>query len=235
MELGFLDGTGQKYTPTCVRIASANWRKSNTFVFSKCSLDIQVDELMILREESLKDKSITKQMDDLVSRLKGTESEVRRVGKVLTEKANEHAESRQTLHLEEFHALSKQFISFRNRSRDIALDLERTRLLHTPNISDNVLRADMRALILTQSNLVFATLNQCGSDSIREIAPTKVRFNVCVVDEAAQCVEPSVCIPLSLGVERCIMVGDPLRMSSCHLFLILTRNPPYRTAGDSLK
>ncbi|KAH9249683.1 hypothetical protein BASA81_012652 [Batrachochytrium salamandrivorans] len=70
----------------------------------------------------------------------------------------------------------------------------------------------MRALILTQSNLVFSTLSQCGSPAICEIAPKHVRFQACVIDEAAQCVEPSVLVPLSLGVERCIMVGDPKQL-----------------------
>ena len=37
----------------------------------------------------------------------------------------------------------------------------------------------------------------------------KRSFNICIVDEASQCVEPEALLPLKLGFTKMIMVGDP--------------------------
>ena len=37
----------------------------------------------------------------------------------------------------------------------------------------------------------------------------KKPFNICIVDEASQCVEPEALLPLKLGFTKMIMVGDP--------------------------
>ena len=34
-------------------------------------------------------------------------------------------------------------------------------------------------------------------------------FQICIVDEASQCVEPEALLPLKLGFTKMIMVGDP--------------------------
>lgn len=41
---------------------------------------------------------------------------------------------------------------------------------------------------------------------------TSTEFCVTIIDEAAQCVEPSVLIPLKKGCKKCIMVGDPKQL-----------------------
>eukprot|EP00494_Astrolonche_serrata_P025558 UN25819 len=42
--------------------------------------------------------------------------------------------------------------------------------------------------------------------------PGKVIFDYCIIDEAAQCTEPDILIPLQLGVESLILVGDPQQL-----------------------
>ena len=57
--------------------------------------------------------------------------------------------------------------------------------------------------IIDEAELLFTTLNGSGHMSLENTS-----FNIVVVDEAAQCVEPSVLIPLRRGCTHCIMVGD---------------------------
>lgn len=35
------------------------------------------------------------------------------------------------------------------------------------------------------------------------------RVAICVVDEASQCVEPEALVPLGMGFEKMVLVGDP--------------------------
>ncbi|CAM9423280.1 unnamed protein product, partial [Ectocarpus fasciculatus] len=62
--------------------------------------------------------------------------------------------------------------------------------------------------VLDEAHIVFTTLNGSGHPSLEGSAP----FPVLVVDEAAQCTEPSVLIPLRRGCEHCILVGDPKQL-----------------------
>ena len=57
--------------------------------------------------------------------------------------------------------------------------------------------------IIDEAELLFTTLNGAGHSSLDNTS-----FCVVVVDEAAQCVEPSILIPLRRGCTHCIMVGD---------------------------
>lgn len=70
--------------------------------------------------------------------------------------------------------------------------------------------------IVNGAEIVFATLNAAGHDVLRY---NKRPFDVVVIDEAAQSVEPDILIPLiganrslSSTVSRCIMVGDPKQL-----------------------
>ena len=52
----------------------------------------------------------------------------------------------------------------------------------------------------------------------RHINPKLHRpFNICIMDEASQCVEPEALIPLKLGFMKLVMVGDP---GTVYLFLV---------------
>ena len=57
--------------------------------------------------------------------------------------------------------------------------------------------------IIEEAHILFTTLNSSGHPSLETS-----KFSVTVIDEAAQSVEPSVLIPLRLGSERCVLVGD---------------------------
>merc|ERR1719210_2645685 len=39
-------------------------------------------------------------------------------------------------------------------------------------------------------------------------------FAICIMDEASQCVEPEALIPLRLGFNKLVMVGDPAQLGA---------------------
>lgn len=60
--------------------------------------------------------------------------------------------------------------------------------------------------ILEEADIVGATLAFSGSSTFTRLS---CKFDVVVVDEAAQAVEPSTLIPLINGARRVYLVGDP--------------------------
>ena len=57
--------------------------------------------------------------------------------------------------------------------------------------------------VIDEAQILFTTLNSSGHPSLEA-----TEFCVTVVDEAAQCVEPSLLIALRRGCKQCILVGD---------------------------
>lgn len=68
---------------------------------------------------------------------------------------------------------------------------------------------DKRADLAKNMDLVVCTLSMAGSPTMQRWGHM---FPTVVVDEACQCVEPSVLIALSYGCKRLIMVGDPYQL-----------------------
>jgi senataxin len=77
-----------------------------------------------------------------------------------------------------------------------------------PNAGD--VRNHLEAAILDTAHIVFTTLNSSGQGCMSHCR----KFQVVVVDEAAQSVELSTLIPLRLGSKQCVLVGDPQQLSA---------------------
>eukprot|EP01038_Epipyxis_sp_PR26KG_P004254 gene4254-6033_t len=61
--------------------------------------------------------------------------------------------------------------------------------------------------IIESAQILFTTLNSSGHPSLEA-----TEFCVTVIDEAAQCVEPSALIALRRGCTQCVMVGDQMQL-----------------------
>jgi hypothetical protein len=73
----------------------------------------------------------------------------------------------------------------------------------------STIRVALEATLIHSAELLFTTLNSCGHPSMEG-----TDFCVTVVDEAAQCVEPSVLIALRRGCNQCVMVGDQNQLTA---------------------
>jgi senataxin len=75
--------------------------------------------------------------------------------------------------------------------------------------SDFEVRQSLEMHILNSVHIVLTTLGTSGGRALNEGVE---KFEVVVVDEAAQCVEPATLSALRLGSRHCVMVGDPQQL-----------------------
>jgi senataxin len=69
-------------------------------------------------------------------------------------------------------------------------------------------KENLEALVLNRATIVAGTLNSAGLPQMKQT----YKFKTLIVDEAAQAVELSTLIPLSLGVHQCVLIGDPQQL-----------------------
>ncbi|XP_071697081.1 probable helicase MAGATAMA 3 [Rutidosis leptorrhynchoides] len=70
-------------------------------------------------------------------------------------------------------------------------------------------RDTIRASIMDESAIVFSTLSFSGSSLFTKL---NRNFDIVVIDEAAQAVEPATLVPLSSGCKQVFLVGDPVQL-----------------------
>ena len=76
--------------------------------------------------------------------------------------------------------------------------------------------------IIDSTHIVMTTLGSSGSKSLESVA----RFEVIVVDEAAQSSEPSILPALQLGSSHAVLVGDPQQLPAT-IFSLSGRDTKY--------
>lgn len=70
-------------------------------------------------------------------------------------------------------------------------------------------RDRMRIALLDEAHLVCSTLSFAGASVFYRLSK---KFDVVVIDEAAQAVEPSTLVPLVMGCKQVYLVGDPVQL-----------------------
>ncbi|KVI10967.1 hypothetical protein Ccrd_010619 [Cynara cardunculus var. scolymus] len=70
-------------------------------------------------------------------------------------------------------------------------------------------RDTIRASIMDESAIVFSTLSFSGSSLFTKLGRN---FDIVVIDEAAQAVEPATLVPLASGCKQVFLVGDPVQL-----------------------
>ncbi|XP_067132663.1 probable helicase senataxin [Centruroides vittatus] len=75
----------------------------------------------------------------------------------------------------------------------------------------NKCKQKLRMEILTKADIILSTLNGCRNTALENAygKNSSVTFTCCIVDEAAQCTEPEVLIPLQYGINKLVLIGDP--------------------------
>ncbi|CAF0859659.1 unnamed protein product [Adineta steineri] len=73
--------------------------------------------------------------------------------------------------------------------------------------------AELKQRLIKEADVVVCTLNYCGNSQFDPYCLTRQSqhpsFDCLIVDEACQCLEIDVFIPLRLGIRRVLLVGDP--------------------------
>jgi len=183
---GLLDATGVRYTPTLVRVGvhpHASVRE--------VTMDALVDARLTATQRSARAAALAPVAGDVASsgRARGAPppSPAARPpgeGALLPLPAEEPLSS--------------------GSESDDARELRRRPLVGTPLERDRA-----RLAILDECAIVASTLSFSGSGLFARMARS---FDVVIIDEAAQAVEPSVLVPLAYGCRQLFLVGDPIQL-----------------------
>ena len=89
--------------------------------------------------------------------------------------------------------------------------LKHRRLLNEMNSKETMkLQRAAENRILEHADVITCTLNSCYNNQMESVfVPSKNKISVCIVDEATQSCEAESLIPLMLGVNILVLVGDP--------------------------
>ncbi|XP_076359701.1 LOW QUALITY PROTEIN: uncharacterized protein LOC143252039 [Tachypleus tridentatus] len=82
------------------------------------------------------------------------------------------------------------------------------------HVSEKHKESEFRKDILQNADIILSTLSSCRMNAL-EVAygkESKVHFTCCIVDEASQCSEPEMLIPLQYGITKLVLVGDPQQL-----------------------
>lgn len=236
MESGFIDGAGRRYNPSIVRLGVGQSEG-----VKDVSLESKVDEMMNDASDHGKIQSaiarhkcelqrIQMEIQQLRRRLTmilnaadyplSTKWEVRVDDNFRIQYVN-HDEKQMSLEcppppepgekyremrsMPEFKIFMGQLVKLVDRFTNISYKHDRYNLMEKNG--DN-LRQQLETHILDTTHIVLTTLGTAGSHALESCS----KFEVIVIDEAAQSVEPSTLVALQLGSLHAILVGDPQQL-----------------------
>ena len=236
MEGGFIDGSGGRYNPSIVRIG-VNQNK----VVKDVSLESKVNELMTEMEDPGRVQSAMAGYRSELTRLQteihslrcrlvailtacdyplATEWEIRCAENCQVHYVN-HLEKRTTFEKPpppepgekfreaksqpEYKVFMSRLVKLVDRFNSASSKLDRYSLAKKAGES---LRLNLETHILDTTHVVLTTLGTAGCMALEACS----KFEVVVVDEAAQSVEPATLVALQLGSSHAILVGDPQQL-----------------------
>ena len=113
-----------------------------------------------------------------------------------------------------YNQLAQRINACLERQQQIILEIERYEFIGNEKRKDvrNIksCRDYLETSFLREAHIVFTTLSSAGMKALDDT----LKFEVIVVDEAAQSVELSNIIPLRFGSSQCVLVGDPQQLSA---------------------
>jgi senataxin len=103
-----------------------------------------------------------------------------------------------------------EFEVLRRRKTELSKKIDETRdKENQKSRTADLERKRVQQAILDEAHIICGTLSGSGHDMFQKL---DIEFETVIVDEAAQCVEMSVLIPLKYGCAKCILVGDPKQL-----------------------
>ncbi|XP_075675737.1 uncharacterized protein LOC113797526 isoform X1 [Dermatophagoides pteronyssinus] len=74
-------------------------------------------------------------------------------------------------------------------------------------------RMEIRSKIMKEADIILTTLTSCQHSSLDMFRYSSKFFRCLIIDEASQCVEPEILMPLVYkSITKVIMIGDPLQL-----------------------
>jgi len=89
-----------------------------------------------------------------------------------------------------------------------------TEELHTKREASDAAKRNMRYELVKNAEVILTTLNSCQRhplDTFRHDR-SELSFHCVIVDEASQCCEPELLMPLCYRISKMILIGDPMQL-----------------------
>lgn len=106
---------------------------------------------------------------------------------------------------------------FEKQMQDKNREIERMRKAKECAGTEEQQRRSMRDNILKNADIILTTLNSCRSSMLEAMFntgnPNMPHFDCIIVDEASQCSEPELLMPMCfVNVTKVVMIGDPMQL-----------------------
>ena len=86
------------------------------------------------------------------------------------------------------------------------------------------MKKKLRFDLLTKADIILTTLSSCSNASLLQVFNEKRIFNCCIIDEASQCTEPEILMPLSFNsITKMILIGDPMQLPATTISTIASK------------
>ncbi|XP_054168932.1 probable helicase senataxin [Oppia nitens] len=171
----------------CVRVGKPSQMHEEV---RKISLDALIDDNMEKEVKKLTDER-NKQMKDIEKRISQLEQE----------NANLRVENRK-----------QELLRNDKEMADLVIKLEKLSSSRTKTVEHNKNRIKLE--IMDKADIILVTLNSSHSSSIETLYHNyrEGTFNCVIVDEASQCSEPELLMPLAYRMTKMILIGDPKQL-----------------------
>jgi len=91
-------------------------------------------------------------------------------------------------------------------------------------LNNEVLRKKYRIDLLVKADVILTTLSSCCNSSLLQVFNESRIFNCCIIDEASQCSEPEILMPLSFNsINKLILIGDPMQLPATTISTVASR------------
>ncbi|VAI19196.1 unnamed protein product [Triticum turgidum subsp. durum] len=230
---GLYDTEGKLYRPYIVRVGNAKTVHPNsipffidTLVEQRLSDELKINDESKISSDGESSGSLRARLEKVVDRIRYYESRRKLVEGDKTETGSSVPDEDEMDEVSDEAIGAKLNILYTQKravSSELATAHAREKKIADENKS---LKHKVRKSILGEAEIVVTTLSGCGGDIYGVCSETasakkygnfseQALFDVVVIDEAAQALEPATLIPLQLLKSKgtkCIMVGDPKQL-----------------------
>ncbi|CAD8057834.1 unnamed protein product [Paramecium primaurelia] len=193
---GLFDSKGNYRQANLIRIGLLDEENINSEIIKKVSLE-DLAQHKLFQSKKCNAEQDQKTTADLRIELCQIQNHIKKLEK----KLNQHG-----LPSDERKIIKEQIIQFN--------DLRKTKQEYLDKTKDNKrfykeFYNQFCEKLLNDAEIICSTLSSSGSDKLSKYLD---QIELLIVDEAAQCTEPSNIIPLRLGIQKMILIGDPKQL-----------------------
>ncbi|KAG5361939.1 Helicase SEN1 [Yarrowia sp. C11] len=190
---GIYSSTGEKSEPKIIRIGRSEAVNSKV---KKYVLEERVDELLKAQEK----ESVVNSTPELRQKM----------NKLLDERKELFAKLEDTnvkVNNDEVAAIQSRLMVINREKNKIGSEIDQQREKHAANFRrKETEKRNLNIRVLKEAEIICSTLSASSHNMLKSLG---VAFETVIIDEACQCIELSVLIPMKYGCTNAIMVGDP--------------------------